>query len=640
MEIGWQFPLNSHGSAQGFQDGAIDTFAGRRLSAVVREVIQNSLDAHDGDDNPVVVEFSFKKIKSDQLNDLNGLNRHIQRCKEISIQQKTESITQFHSHASNLISNSKFVPVLAISDSNTTGLTGPIDDDKPWGAWVALTKGTGLTQKNDPSSLGSFGHGSKAPFAMSSIRTIYYLSKTTNESSEEEIRFQGKSILQTHIHPDENQTTQGTGFYGEKSKLAPLLNDSIPDWARKIREEHSSDKGTTIIIPHARFDASQFPETKITVIANFFYAIRLGRLEVIVDGEKIDQGNVEEVFRWCNEMFESEQDDIDVDHIRSCFDSIKTVLSPSHEGQSEIPGFGRIDWYIRTSDEINYRAVAISRQSGMLITKNAPQLLRFPGTKPFDMFIFVNEGEGSAALKRLENPAHDNFEFDRVKDSDDYSSINKKYNAFKNKIREILKSRVAVDSADEVQLSELSKLLFDLGSAEDKSANTERGSSMYISTGAPPKPAIRGLGNTNDDNSQTVNGKSEGSKPGNRGGKKQSGNNLGEGERNVKVAGGEDDVDSSTKSRSQVQNLRVIRNRSNPNKASINFTATKTGQFSFALTVAGETESGKVTLVHENKSVDGLRLDIESPGRKLLEVEVKNPQDLNFAMEGWLDEIS
>ena len=46
MSIGWQLH-NGGGSAQGFSDGAIDTFAGKRLSSLVREVIQNSLDAVD-----------------------------------------------------------------------------------------------------------------------------------------------------------------------------------------------------------------------------------------------------------------------------------------------------------------------------------------------------------------------------------------------------------------------------------------------------------------------------------------------------------------------------------------------------------------------------------------------------------------
>ena len=53
-EIGWEFPSNGGGEAGGHNVGAVDTFAGQRLSSLVREVIQNSLDAKpQGSDLPV-----------------------------------------------------------------------------------------------------------------------------------------------------------------------------------------------------------------------------------------------------------------------------------------------------------------------------------------------------------------------------------------------------------------------------------------------------------------------------------------------------------------------------------------------------------------------------------------------------------
>ena len=48
-----EFPPNNDGATSGFNDGAIDTFAGNRLSSVVREIIQNSLDAKKNSDEPV-----------------------------------------------------------------------------------------------------------------------------------------------------------------------------------------------------------------------------------------------------------------------------------------------------------------------------------------------------------------------------------------------------------------------------------------------------------------------------------------------------------------------------------------------------------------------------------------------------------
>jgi hypothetical protein len=638
MDIGWEFPRNSNGSAQGFQDGAIDTFAGRRLSALVREVIQNSLDAHDLGEKPVTVEFSLNKISAQEFSDVRTIEKHVDRCREISEYQNTESITNIHKNALKLVRSTDDVNLLCISDSNTSGLTGPIDHKKPWGPWFALTKGTGLTQKINSSSLGSFGHGSKAPFAMSKIRTVFYLSNTVNEQDEEELRFQGKSILQTHLHPVHNETTQGVGFFGDKENMEPLLNNDIPNWARQIREQHSHTKGTTIIIPYTSFNEGLFPETKITVIANFFYAIKLGKLKVIVNNEIIDQSNVADVFAWCESKLETEQDEIDIDHVKACFASIRSILEPTFKGSTVIPDFGQIDWYIRLSDEITYKAVAIARQSGMLITKRPPKLERFPGLKPFDMFVFVNEGNGSTTLKRLENPAHDNFEFDRITDANDAKEIKRRYDSMQQAIRNEL-SRVSIDSSDKVKLTELSKILFDLGTSDDKDANTERGESMYISSGTTPKQKPPLLPGEKDKKNSSAKGVSNGIDDGDGGGKRKTGNIPGDGDRDVKVDTQEPDK-NSTKSIVRANNLRIKRLSKESSNALISFTSDFAGEFIFQLKVVGESESSKVSLIHESKSVDGQKVTLTSPGRQVLEVQLADKNEFNFTMEGWLNEIS
>jgi hypothetical protein len=87
--------------------------------------------------------------------------------------------------------------IFGIHDFNTTGLTGPTVNKKNQkvGHWLALIKGSGLSVKSTDSALGSFGHGSKAPFAVSQIRSIFYFSKINEPTGE--TRFQGKSILQS-----------------------------------------------------------------------------------------------------------------------------------------------------------------------------------------------------------------------------------------------------------------------------------------------------------------------------------------------------------------------------------------------------------------------------------------------------------
>jgi hypothetical protein len=153
----WHFPNNGGGLAAGFNDSSMDTFKGHRLSALVREVIQNSLDARENKAEPVVVNFQITSLESQKLPEVHDLLTHIDKAKKTAVIQDDELAKDFYSNARQIATQSE-IQFLAIHDSNTTGLTGPIEG--PNGAWFALTKGSGLTQKKSGSSLGSFGHGS------------------------------------------------------------------------------------------------------------------------------------------------------------------------------------------------------------------------------------------------------------------------------------------------------------------------------------------------------------------------------------------------------------------------------------------------------------------------------------------------
>lgn len=639
MTIGWQFPHNGGGSAQGFSDGAIDTFAGRRLSSLVREVIQNSLDAVDrSQNNPVKVIFSLESVPKSELQDLLELRTHLAQCSEMAKLQKLDNAKDFHDKAVNLIDEYEEVPVLAISDVNTKGLHGPIDEE--YGPWFALTKGTGITQKPGEGSLGSFGHGSKAPFAMGSLRTLYYLTNTFNPNGERETRFQGKSILQSHKHPETNETTQGTGFFGKKSNLAPLLNQEAPEWAISIRENHtdgSSDLGTTLLIPHTRFREDLFPETKITVVANFFYAIREKNLVVVVNGEEINHANIEQHFRDCTEIIEDEQDEIDHEHIKECFKSIETIINPTYSKNLEISDFGNITWFLRVSDDINYRAVAISRQSGMLITRKPPKLERFPNKKNFDMFVFVDKGTGSDCLKRLENPAHDNFEFDRVQDASDAELVVSTYDRLQRQIRSILDEFAAIESTDEVQLTELTQLMFDLSSAEEENNNSERGKTLYMSSKPIKKRRVSSAGTARAGGSYTDTGQHHGQNAGLGNGGNVTGNTPGAGTRAVSVTGGTENVTQGS-AKIRAEKLRVCAVSGQPNLAKIFFTISEIGNYTFQLQKVGEDENEIVKLVLDNNQpVSALNVTFTEPGRQTHTIQLEDPRDLNFAMEAWLD---
>ena len=147
-------PLNSLAqvgisvSVKGFNDGAIDTFAGNRLSSVVREIIQNSLDAKKNPEEPVRLCFRLDEVSKSDFDGFHGIEPHIKKCKEMAKEQQLDHVVAFYDRAIKAIKKRVNVPILSIHDYNTVGLTGPID--KPVGAWSALVKGAGITQKSSP----------------------------------------------------------------------------------------------------------------------------------------------------------------------------------------------------------------------------------------------------------------------------------------------------------------------------------------------------------------------------------------------------------------------------------------------------------------------------------------------------------
>ena len=454
----WRFPPRNGGEITGFNNAAIDTFKGQRLSSVVREVIQNSLDASKlNEHQPVRVTFKLHKIPKKDAPEITLLRRHLTACQIEAKDQNEVKALKFYDNAISRIDNEQEIKILAIHDSNTTGLTGPTD--KNFGAWAALVKGTGVSQKQSD-SLGSFGHGSKAPFSLSDIRSVFYLSHVC-EGENVEKRFQGKSILQTHSMENFG-STQGTGYFGWASSedCAPLLDEEVPKWASKIRADVDGVPGTTILVPYFQLDESELPETAISCIGNFFYAIDQGNLVIeIINETTLTRENIREEYYRYRQRLSDERDFIDHQKISMNFDSILAIIEADHEGTQEVPDLDKFDWYIKLLDDDGERKtrVAIARKDGMLIKHNPWKLERFPFMKSFEMFVCINGKRGSELLKRLENPKHDDFEFDRIEEPAEKQEAEKLYERIAAKIRAIVKQRAAVEAEEEKSIGILNR---------------------------------------------------------------------------------------------------------------------------------------------------------------------------------------
>lgn len=459
----WVFPPNNGGEVAGFNNAAINHFDGRKLFSVIRETIQNSMDARLDKTKPVVVSFTLADIQKSKAKGIAELLPFLNYAKETAQTQHSagHASIRFFENAISSIEKSKSIPVFVISDFNTSGLEGPYDDTQigfKGDKWYALIKGAGLSQKSTDGALGSFGHGSKAPFAASSLRTVFYYSEIASGSAKE-LRFQGKSILQS-MRVNDGTMTQGTGYFSSTDKCDPILNSNIPEWISELRDASGKGTGTSIVVPFPDLSSPEddfWQEMQISIIHNFYLAIKNKNLEINFNGrESLNSNNLLEQFKKLITSIE----ELDPDNeygIMAELECAKTIEFPS-AGKSGIfvsKPFGKISWYMRTGEEITWRGVGIARQNGMLITEEPQKLKSFPGTKTFDLFLCVEGESGSKILRSIEDPSHTKFEFERIPDLEERRIAESSYIAFTKEIRELIREHASMDASEEVFVDDL-----------------------------------------------------------------------------------------------------------------------------------------------------------------------------------------
>lgn len=509
----WIFPSNNGGEVDGFNNASIDTFNGTKLFSVVRETIQNSMDARLDMSKPVRVSFSLSDIEKTKAVGINELVPFLQSAGDTARSQHsdTHSSVKFFEHAVQAVNSAKTIPVFTISDFNTCGLEGDYDDthqefkvDK----WYALIKGSGLSQKATDGALGSFGHGSKAPFAVSSLRTVFYYSQIS-KNGRVESRFQGKSILQS-IRLKNSTMTQGTGYFSSSDKCDPIFDSKIPTWIKSLRDSSGEGTGTSIVVPFPDLGSVEenfWQEMQISIIHNFYLAIKNRNLEVDFNGkESLNSNNLVTQFEklikeLLTAMPEGYEDKI------AALECAKTIefFTPGKSGVLISKPFGRISWYMRTGEDVSWRGVGIARQNGMLITESPQGLMRFQGTKPFDLFLCVEGKSGSRILRSIEDPSHTKFEFDRIPDLEERYEAEMAYKAFIKEVRQLILEHAAMDASEEEFIDDLNEFFSGAEATTVNDGKTEISNKLTLDPIRKAKPlrpsnvgAESGQGGTDD----------------------------------------------------------------------------------------------------------------------------------------------
>lgn len=466
----WVFAKSGGGERTGFNDAGIDTFKNKKVRSVAREVIQNSLDAAAKDGVPVDVRVETFELSRDEAPEFFLLKEHLKACLDEADKKDQKN---FFLNAIKKMETSKLNGLL-FHDSNTTGLTGGIDSKGPW---MALTRSSGVTRK--PSGAGgTFGHGARAPFALSGLRTVLYISQVQHEGRTER-RAVGRSVLMNHSF--ENEDRQAVGFFGKGPQAAPLIDSEIPEWLDGLRPRNLGD-GTTIAV----FDARQqkfWTKFQYELIRSYSLAIDSGQLRVYIDNDAIDQSSLKQL--WESTQKEFEHDESNEDPVTNDLDSkaVATVLYPEHTLEVET-ALGKCELRIRSGENLGSRQVSISRGRGMLITSRPSKLERFSGLNYFDCVVWVKDLEGSDTLSKLENPTHDEFSEDWLEKEETPDDLDPwgAYVSFAKTIRDSISGLFKIEQKDTLELDVLTQLGAGWDQAENDRIGTGRSAQIVSRT--------------------------------------------------------------------------------------------------------------------------------------------------------------
>lgn len=461
-----QFIPNVARRAEGLSDAGIEQFRDNPYVSCARETGQNTNDAPDAGIRPVRMKFDLRVIPrtnvpfADELRLVAKacLDESREFCEKANRSPAKDRTVKFFERAVLALSE-KSLEVLEIADFNTTGLTGPFDDD--YCVFNSLVKAKGVTNKPNVDSGGSFGIGKNAVFAVSDVQTVLYATKAKNLQNPDRddiYGFQARTVLISHEAEDGPKTAEG---YWGLPDYYPIEDPStMPQWM--VRES----RGTSVFAICFRHHESWAERMALSIATNFPIAVMRGDMEFEIDDGRIainkstlattlQDASLEKTAKDTNQL-------VALERARNILECLSSEIKESFE--LNVNGFGKALLHILVQEDLP-RQVNIMR-NGMYITSSLKDfgcpMVSFPGTREFVAVLEPKPGDSGKQLgellKRMENPEHDNFSPERLRDDKERQKVTRLIKALHRDIRTKIKSAAKVAESDQSDLDELAKL--------------------------------------------------------------------------------------------------------------------------------------------------------------------------------------
>lgn len=394
-ECKWYFADQPNVQEVGPNNAMEQSFKNHPYAALVRESIQNSLDAVLDKSEPVQVAFTFRKMKGNDYPEFFELKKHIKGCLEYYPNNPNAKaiyepmLKLFNDNAYN-----DHLGYIRVSDYNTKGMS--YEEGKTDSPFYAFVRSAGVSAKDDTSAGGSFGFGKAAYYLLSPISTII-VSTCTDKGNK---YFEGATSLCTHSCQGKKKVA--FGYYDDQNGKPIADEANIPAQFRR------ADSGTDINILGFKMEYKDeaIKEMIEAVLRNFWMAIWYGKLEVNVDDEvKITKDTISNMMEQHFETLEDNTRKAGYYNPRPYFDAVRFANSSKkyQKFEAELPLLGHVCFYVfkckGAVDKIAYL--------------RAPQMLVYSQKNKtnYGMYgvFYCDSEKGNDILRNMENPAHNEW---------------------------------------------------------------------------------------------------------------------------------------------------------------------------------------------------------------------------------------
>lgn len=390
----WHFAPQDGGREDGPNDAMMQNFRARPYSALVREAVQNSLDAVYDTSQPVKVEITFTRLTAHNFVNFFNLRDHILACRDY-FHWQNKAVDLYNSMASYFSSDlvGSKIGYIHVADYNTKGMK--YDPDSSQSPFYAFARAAGVSAKVDQQSGGSFGFGKSAYFQLSPIGTVFISSLTTNG----QFAFEGVSWLCTHKF--QGQKVSSVGYYDNNEGQPITEHGHIPGRFRR------KEPGTSFYILGFNEDLKDKATEEMIdeALKSFWYAIYANHLIIKIEEHEINADNLDD---YMLERFPDETDNSAKSGYlkpRPYYLAVKEagISSRAKVFTENLPILGECSLYLIKMDTAKDKIIYMRRPLMLVYGKRTQTSYGVYGT-----FICSNP-VGDKILQSMENPSHDEW---------------------------------------------------------------------------------------------------------------------------------------------------------------------------------------------------------------------------------------